>query len=105
MEPATGRGRGAGSCALQLTRRLSLETGIPVQFESSGTPLVLGAESERSLLMIIREAIQNALRHAAPQHLSVTLGFDRRSVQVDIEDDAALLLRISSRPMAAIMVC
>ena len=71
----------------QLTRRLSLETGIPVQFESSGTPLVLGAESERSLLMIIREAIQNALRHKAPQHLSVTLGFDRRSVQVDIEDD------------------
>ena len=82
-----GEGEGLVAALSQLTRRLSLETGIPVQFESSGTPLVLGAESERSLLMIIREAIQNALRHAAPQHLSVTLGFDRRSVQVDIEDD------------------
>jgi signal transduction histidine kinase len=71
----------------QLARRLSLETGIPIRFESSGPPLDLGAETERSLLMIVREALQNALRHAAPKHVSVALRSDRRGLQVEIEDD------------------
>ena len=71
----------------QLARRLSLETGIPIRFESSGAPLDLGPETERSLLMIVREALQNALRHAAPEHVSVALRSDRRSLQVEIEDD------------------
>src|SRR5262249_31519588 len=70
-------GEGLAAAISQLTRRLSLETGIPVKFESAGAPLALDAEGERSLLMIIREALQNALRHAAPRHLSVVLSFDR----------------------------
>jgi ligand-binding sensor domain-containing protein/signal transduction histidine kinase len=82
-----GSGEGLVAALSQLTRRLSLETGIPVKFESSGAPLALGAESERSLLMIIREALQNALRHAAPQRLSVVLSFDRHGLQVEIGDD------------------
>jgi signal transduction histidine kinase len=71
----------------QLARRLSLETGIPIRFESSGSPPDLGAETERSLLMIVREALQNALRHAAPKYVSVALRSDRRGLQVEIEDD------------------
>jgi ligand-binding sensor domain-containing protein/two-component sensor histidine kinase len=71
----------------QLTRRLSLETGIPIRFESNGSAPDLGAENERSLLMIVREALQNALRHAAPDHVSVALISDRRSLRVEIEDD------------------
>lgn len=82
-----GSGEGLAPALSQLTRRLSLETGIPIRFESSGSPLTLGAESERSLLMIIREALQNSLRHAAPKSLSVALNFDRRGLQVEIEDD------------------
>jgi signal transduction histidine kinase len=82
-----GSGEGLAPALSQLTRRLSLETGIPIRFESSGSPLALGAESERSLLMIIREALQNSLRHAAPKSLSVALSFDRRGLQVEIEDD------------------
>jgi ligand-binding sensor domain-containing protein/signal transduction histidine kinase len=80
-------GGGLAPAISQLTRRLSLETGIPIRFESSGAPLDLGAESERSLLMIVREALQNALRHAAPKHVSVALRSDRRGLQVEIEDD------------------
>lgn len=82
-----GAGEGLVAALSQLTRRLTLETGIPVKFESFGAPLTLGAEGERSLLMIIREALQNALRHAGPRHLLVRLSFDRQSLQVEIEDD------------------
>ncbi|HEX5081043.1 MAG TPA: sensor histidine kinase, partial [Blastocatellia bacterium] len=71
----------------QLAHRLSLETGIPIRFESSGAQPGLGAESERSMLMIVREALQNALRHAEPKHVSVELTSDRHGLQVEIQDD------------------
>ena len=37
--------------------------------------------------MLIREALQNAIRHAAPSRLSVTFGFERKRLRVEIEDD------------------
>jgi ligand-binding sensor domain-containing protein/two-component sensor histidine kinase len=80
-------GEGLAPAISQLTRRLSLETGIPIRFESNGSAPDFGAENERSLLMIVREALQNALRHAAPDHVSVALSSDRRSLRVEIEDD------------------
>jgi len=70
-----------------LTRRISVETGIPVRFERTGAALVLGADRERSFLLSIREALHNAVRHGAPKHLSVTVGFDRGALEVKIEDD------------------
>jgi len=82
-----GSSEGLAPALSQLTQRLSLETGIPITFESSGTPVDLGAENERSLLMIAREALQNALRHAAPKHVSVHLNFDAQALQMEIEDD------------------
>ncbi|HKX29895.1 MAG TPA: two-component regulator propeller domain-containing protein [Blastocatellia bacterium] len=80
-------GAGLVAAISQLARRKEVETGIPVEFESSGAPLTLTPESEWGVIMIIREALQNAIRHAAPQHLTVRLSFDRRGLQVEIEDD------------------
>jgi signal transduction histidine kinase len=71
----------------RLAQQISVETGIPVEFSSSGTPAPLGAECEWSLLMIIREALQNAIRHARPRNLSLLLSFDAGIVDVKIEDD------------------
>jgi len=82
-----GAGEGLAPAVSQLARRTERETGIPVKFESSGLPLTLGAEGERSLLMIIREALQNAVRHAAPKNLLIRLSFNRSGLQVEIEDD------------------
>jgi ligand-binding sensor domain-containing protein/signal transduction histidine kinase len=70
-----------------LTRRVGLETGIPVRFEREGAPLVLRAESQRSVLLLIREALHNAVRHGAPKHLTVILDCDGGAVDVRIEDD------------------
>jgi ligand-binding sensor domain-containing protein/signal transduction histidine kinase len=71
----------------QLTQRIALESGIPVKFESTGNASPLPAEAGQSLLMLIREALHNALRHAAPRHLSVSLAFTRRTLQVEVQDD------------------
>jgi signal transduction histidine kinase len=71
----------------QLARRISLESGINVTVETAGSPLALGAEAERSLMMLVREALQNAIRHGAPKSVSVHLRFGPRCLQVEVEDD------------------
>ena len=64
-----------------------METGIPVRVKSVGAPQALGPEGEWSLLMLVREAIQNAVTHAAPKNVTVVLTFDHRCLHVEIEDD------------------
>lgn len=39
--------------------------------------------------MLIREAMHNALRHAAPTRLTVSLVFERKSLEARIEDNGA----------------
>jgi ligand-binding sensor domain-containing protein/signal transduction histidine kinase len=87
LRQSSGSGEDVVKAVAQLAHRTEQETGLPVKFESSGAPFALGAASEWSLLMVTREALQNAIRHAAPQQLSVVLSFDRRSLCVEIEDD------------------
>ncbi|HYE74013.1 MAG TPA: two-component regulator propeller domain-containing protein, partial [Blastocatellia bacterium] len=53
-----GEGEGLVSAISKLCQQTERESGIAVLFESSGSPLALTAESERSLLMVIREALQ-----------------------------------------------
>ena len=80
-------GAGLVAAVTHLAQQTERETGIPVSFESEGEPLNFAAESEHSLLMIIREALQNALRHAAPKQLAVRLRFEPQTLNVEIEDD------------------
>ena len=52
--------------------------------DQSETRLVQTLEHE---MMLVREALQNAVRHAAPKHLSVMLRFEREMVHVEVADD------------------
>jgi signal transduction histidine kinase len=71
----------------QLAHRIGLDAGIEVKLEVSGTPVAVGGETERNLLLLIREALQNAIRHAAPGDLSVSLRFDPGELHLSIEDN------------------
>jgi ligand-binding sensor domain-containing protein/signal transduction histidine kinase len=71
----------------QLAHRVSLESGIDIRVHVEGEPVALGSETEGSLLMLVREALQNAIRHAAPSRLSVALWFERKRLRVEIADD------------------
>jgi signal transduction histidine kinase len=71
----------------QLAYRIGLEAGVRIRFTTAGPPLAVSEEARRNLLMLVREALQNAIRHGAPSNLSVVLRFARRRVQVDVEDD------------------
>jgi len=71
----------------QMTRRVGAESGVTASFESKGTAGALNAEVERSLTVVVREALQNAVRHAAPKRVSVRLQFERKRLSVVITDD------------------
>jgi signal transduction histidine kinase len=71
----------------QLANRAGLDAGIAIEVEVSGTPVPVGGETERSLLLLIREALQNAIRHAAPSRLWISLRFDPGQLHVSIQDN------------------
>ena len=87
LRHASGNGQFLVTEISRLTQRIGLETGIAIKFESSGAPLGLRSDGERSLLLVIREALQNAARHGAPKNLTVVLTFERRGLQLRIDDD------------------
>ena len=70
-----------------LARQTSLESGIPVALETSGEPIALGGEAARSLLLVIREAVLNALRHGGPSRVGIRLAFTGGGVEVEVKDD------------------
>jgi ligand-binding sensor domain-containing protein/signal transduction histidine kinase len=72
-----------------LARRASVETGISVAVQTSGEAVALGGEAERSLLLVIREAVLNALRHAGPTRVNIRLAFAADGVEVEIQDDGS----------------
>lgn len=77
-------------CALsRLVDRVRSESGVMLELKSSGTPVPLGAEAERSLLLSVREAIQNAVRHASPRNIIIKLDFESSRLNVRIEDDGS----------------
>jgi ligand-binding sensor domain-containing protein/signal transduction histidine kinase len=71
----------------QLAQRITSETGIPVRVKSVGAPHPLSAEGQWNLLMLVREAVQNAVAHAAPRNIAVLLTFDSGCLGVEIQDD------------------
>jgi signal transduction histidine kinase/ligand-binding sensor domain-containing protein len=68
-----------------------LTAGKPTQFEFTceGEPRELPSEVRQQLLRIAREAIGNAVQHAAPKHIRLKLTFGLRQLQLTISDDGA----------------
>jgi len=76
------------SAALSDTaRRLTAESAIDIQVEVSGTFRPLSVAIEDNLLRIGQEAINNAVQHAAAQHIFVNLVFDPQRVRLSVRDD------------------
>jgi ligand-binding sensor domain-containing protein len=71
----------------RLGSRIALETGIPVRVDVSGTSVTLAEDAGRSLILLIREALQNAVRHAGPTELTVTVAFDRQELRIEVHDN------------------
>lgn len=70
-----------------VARSWSSRTGIPVHLTTSGTATAVTTESEVALLRTAQEALANVERHAAADHVRVTLRMDADRIRLDIRDD------------------
>ena len=79
--------RDLSAALVEMTRRLTAESGVHAQFEVCGTLRPLPQQVENNLLRIGQEAVNNAVRHARAGNVSVRLFFDATSVRLSISDD------------------
>ncbi|HEY9627579.1 MAG TPA: GAF domain-containing sensor histidine kinase [Coleofasciculaceae cyanobacterium] len=72
---------------LRIAQHMTDHTPIQTDVIVDGTPIALPAEREDHLLRIGQEALTNALKHAQPQKIQISLHFAADAVQLHIVDD------------------
>jgi signal transduction histidine kinase len=66
---------------------VSHEFGVPVEYRVSGRPFDLDQSTAHELLMVVREALHNAIRHGQPNKVHVDISFEKRDFRVQVRDD------------------
>jgi len=71
----------------QMAKQACAASHVPVRFESSGKPVVLDPTVEHDIMMVAREAVHNAIRHAHPSEVSLRMQFQRGRIRLSVLDD------------------
>lgn len=77
----------AGALCRELAAHFESESGVPVRCNISGTPFALGDSATHEMMMSIREALANAVRHGRPSQISLDVHFSEHELSILIEDD------------------
>jgi len=67
--------------------RLAADLPVQTRFTVIGNRRRLAPVTENELLRIAQEAITNAIKHAKPRAIDITLGFAEKQVQLAVTDD------------------
>jgi signal transduction histidine kinase len=78
---------GLDSLLDQMTRQMSQVSHVPVTLEASGRPVAIDDTVAHVVLMVAREAVSNAVRHAQPRAVRVCVHFTGASVRLQVTDD------------------
>ena len=73
----------------QLAERSTVPGGVTCAFEGSGIATGLRPEHEHELLRIAQEAVSNAVRHAGPNLIRITMTDDAEYWVMAVEDDGS----------------
>ena len=71
----------------QMARQACAASQVPVRCETSGKPVVLDPLVEHDIIMVAREAVYNALRHAHPREVSLRFQFLSDRIRMSVRDD------------------
>lgn len=66
---------------------LAEDSGVTLEMEVSGKTRALQQEVERNLMLVVKEAVTNAIRHAAPTRIQVRLVYVPQSLSIQITND------------------
>ena len=76
--------------ALSVTTR-RIADGMPLEFDFKTTGRVRQGhyDLEANMFLVVREAVTNAVNHAAPKHIGVEMHYTGKGLQVTVLDDGA----------------
>ncbi|MGA7286701.1 MAG: triple tyrosine motif-containing protein, partial [Terriglobales bacterium] len=87
LRHADGSATAIGPILGKMTQQVSHEFGVPVEYRVSGKPFDLDQSTAHELLMVVREALHNAMRHGQPSRVHVDIGFEKKEFRVQVKDD------------------
>lgn len=76
-----------GPLLAQMAQQASHVSRVPVRIEASGKPSLLDPAVEHDILMVAREAVYNAVKHAQPHEVRVKVEFDDGTIRMRVLDD------------------
>jgi len=71
----------------QMAQQASFGSNVPVRFESSGKAPAVDPLLEHDLVMVGREAVYNAVRHARPREVRLEARFEASTIRLRVIDD------------------
>jgi len=86
LQPADLESDGLASALARHVAILRRAYGVEIAVAMDGLP-ALAPQVERELYAIVREALANALRHAAADRITVSARFDDGRLRIDVVDD------------------
>jgi signal transduction histidine kinase/ligand-binding sensor domain-containing protein len=87
LRHADGSATVIGPILGNMTQQVSQESGVPVAYQVSGRPFDLDQATAHELLMVVREALHNAIRHGQPAKVQVSVDFGKNAFSVQVRDD------------------
>ena len=76
-----------GARLAELAHGMSRDNSIAIRLHVKGRPGRLATPTENNLLLVAREAVRNALRHAAPTRIDLEVRYTRESLEMKIIDN------------------
>src|ERR1700691_3493385 len=87
MRPVDVDGASMVATARRAAETFQKETGIPVTFIGTNTPVGLPPGAALGVLQIIREALQNVQKHAGATRVAVAMEKSDRGLEISIDDN------------------
>jgi signal transduction histidine kinase len=87
LRQANSSEREIGRLLDRMAHEISQASHVPVRFEAFGPPARLDPAMEHDILMVAREAVYNAVRHAQPGEVRLQLFFENDRIRMRVADD------------------
>jgi signal transduction histidine kinase len=87
MRPVDVDGASLVATARRTAESFQKESGIPVTFLGTNTPLGLSQEMTAELLQMLREALHNVQKHAGATRVAVSMEKTDRGLEISVDDN------------------
>jgi signal transduction histidine kinase len=87
MRPVDVDGASLVATARRTAESFQKESGIPVTFLGTNTPVGLPQENTNEVLQMIREALHNVQKHAGATRVAVTIEKTDRGLEISVDDN------------------